>query len=771
MVDDRIPRGAEKKIHHLLIYKHPSHASFLDCKSKKNICDMISHETYDLLSTTSTVATIGEHTNPCRFQGSTGDCKRGYYERNRCGDRITANISRRKMLRKRSYQIHFVSLWALLTVTVVSVSSLFPFTVDASTNGGNNDGAHWVMSEMMVPVTMSEMGDENSVDQGASDAGDDNNNVSGDSSDEVMRANDTANVNTFEESSIGKSIAEINSTGGSGGSDTDGEDEEDQPESSSQSQVVNTMPTTSTSTPSVSQPLKTLKKLQAMLDDSDYATSAVTPSSVVGESHNLDNDVGAFYSDDSSSSVREAPKLPFPLTEPPSNAEAASSQDKLWTSKDRAKYRRTRRTEKQRQQYEEQRAREFRDMQRQRIIRQERERKELEELRRKQMEVVELQRREQEKRKQMMQQQLMQFDETDFTDDDTDTDGKSFELPNVPVYFSDGETDDFSEEGDDLQEKQQRRPNRPQGMPYNPQRDQQYQMPYQMAGRPHQYPEYSQTKQQQRSPPQPAAYHQYPEYRQPPPPPPQMQEQQQQHQSRPYSSYLQQPSSSQYQLNPQQIHEQRRLYEQQYAAWAQAASNGYYYPPPTYPLGSPALPQQNNHHQQSLPQYSFPNQQQNMHQNAYSPPLQHQHQTQSQPMQSARQHPPVHPSQQHASRPPPSQASQAVSNNQGSGTRGFFTRGNDVVQLLPFGSHQQITETTPNVQQVDNYEVAPLPVSGGNKQLLPVGSADVFASPMSPLVSSVPARLMAPINAEGPYSELKDESVSLESHNAFHSIL
>ena len=94
-----------------------------------------------------------------------------------------------------------------------------------------------------------------------------------------------------------------------------------------------------------------------------------------------------------------------------------------------------------------------------------------------------------------------------------------------------------------------------------------------------------------------------------------------------------------------------------------------------------------------------------------------------------------------------------------------------MVQLLPFGSHQQITETTPNVHQVDNYEVAPLPVSGGNKQLLPVGSADVFASPMSPLVSSVPARLMAPINAEGPYSELKDESVSLESHNAFHSIL
>ena len=54
-------------------------------------------------------------------------------------------------------------------------------------------------------------------------------------------------------------------------------------------------------------------------------------------------------------------------------------------------------------------------------------------------------------------------------------------------------------------------------------------------------------------------------------------------------------------------------------------------------------------------------------------------------------------------------------------------------------------------------------------------SSDAVVRPesASPLVSSDPSMVMAPVNAEGPYSELKDESVSsrhLKSSIPFYCI-
>jgi hypothetical protein len=221
--------------------------------------------------------------------------------------------------------------------------------------------------------------------------------------------------------------------------------------------------TSSDTTAASFQPLRTLKRLQAMLDETDYAThsvassssplsssSMITPKSStikagVVTKNNDDNDdekekrdVAAASTGATSSSAADND-----LTSPP-------QPEKLWTSKDRAKYRRTQRTEKQRQQDEN--ARKLRDMERQRIILEERERKKefLLSLKKKGEEV------------QSKQQQVYHFDETtDLTNDETDDGygyyggvggggcGMGFELPNLPVYLSDGETEEEEDDEDD----------------------------------------------------------------------------------------------------------------------------------------------------------------------------------------------------------------------------------------------------------------------------------------------------------------------------------
>ncbi|KAL3756468.1 hypothetical protein ACHAWU_009862 [Discostella pseudostelligera] len=414
-------------------------------------------------------------------------------------------------------------------------------------------------------------------------------------------------------------------SGGGGGSDTEEEDEGDYnnpagaevansafPASASSllrqsplSSNANAAFTKSTKTISVSdsnvsppttssQPLRTLKRLQAMLDDTDYATTTA---------------------------------------------------DKLWTSKDRAKYRRTRRTEQhQQRQHREQDefegqnsdARKFRHLERQRIIREEQERRkelvEQQQRRRQQQEQLQLQQRQRQQQQiqaqQQSQQQLKpQFDETaasDFTDDDTDdTDGYygggyggsgGFELPNLPVYLSDGETDDFSEEmeGSDPsppplsskfanppginaqqhnQQQQQQQHGFHQGMqpkmhPPPPgrmgQNSRGMSQPYYI------HPEQQQAQNQvgQQSPTQyESSNGPYQNYRQQYPP----YLQQQQNQALPQSS-----QQYQYGQNPrQQQVTMQDSHQQQYAAWAQAASaaaaaaaNGFYYPlppPPPHP--------------------------------------------------------------------------------------------------------------------------------------------------------------------------------------------
>ena len=252
-------------------------------------------------------------------------------------------------------------------------------------------------------------------------------------------------------------------------------------------QIINTA-SASGGAQSSSQPLRTLKRLQAMLEDSDYVTQSVADSSSLSmpssssssminsasetdERHNENNEGGNKITASSTVETKQS--------SPP-------QVDKLWTYKDRAKYRATTRSstttskrQQQQQQHrqhqggssdEESSARTIRNLERQQIVQEERERKREyllllgeqhtneEELRPQQQQVV--------------QQKTTHKSEegTDITDDDTDDaygyyggigggggDSKTsgsmgFELPNLPIHLSDGEnTEDEEEEHKDGQ--------------------------------------------------------------------------------------------------------------------------------------------------------------------------------------------------------------------------------------------------------------------------------------------------------------------------------
>jgi hypothetical protein len=445
-------------------------------------------------------------------------------------------------------------------------------------------------------------------------------------------------------------------------------------------------------------------------------------------------------------------------------------------------------------------------MERERIVRQERERKELEDLRRKQLEVLELQRREAQQREAEMQRQLLRLEETEnFTEEETDTDGMGFELPNLPVYLSDGETEEFSEEGDEngvLRDGDQARSDRTGGMSYGyssvarrlpqghsasmaqPQRE--LGMPQQsgpsgptpynnMYGPPRRSGfDYRQGQQRQSSPQMPPPY----DYR--PPIPPQQQQQQQHHPA--YSTnFPTQGGTPQYQFNnpnQQQIEEQQRQYEQQYAAWAQAAANGYYYPPP--------IPPSTATFQQQHAQHPPPNQQ---YTSSFRPPYQPNDHPRNQGYALPPPYSVSYPSflpQQRAAPPPESQALQATPGYQRLETQGFFSRDNQVTQ--EWLQQRHFSQQSPPVDpaRIDHDQSVHTTFGSSNDVVVSTTSSppidvELQHTPdraimddapgttgrteiVSPLISSVPTRIIVPINAEGPYCELKDESVSFQSN-------
>eukprot|EP00985_Skeletonema_marinoi_P010034 scaffold4726_cov103-Skeletonema_marinoi.AAC.2 len=714
---------------------------------------------------------MSNHCNPTRWE----------LQQSRCCDCSITRSKNKQRLKKRSYNNMLLRRPCLLSLVAVSAVTSAHFLnwmalVEASSSSSgsssNNNLPFMVMSEITVHSDGSEsnnnIDDDNRSDilndadvQTAAEASNSDNSNAVDSNNEEMESSSAASLQTNVNSAVDKSASINNNAAvdnGGSGSDTDGEDDEDdvekktnannfvedtslsiqqqqqqqQPPPQQQPQPIDTSMDESTN----SQPLRTLQKLQAMLDDSDYATHTVSSESVTGNSS-------------SRNVVNEEPSSPPPVTTAAATTATVikstnppppppSQPDKLWTSKDRAKYRRTRRTEKQRQQQHEQRAREIRDIQRQRIIREERERKELEELRRKQAELLERQGQDQQRRQQMQQQQVIhQYEEatTDFTDDDTDgTDGKGFELPNNPVYLSDGEAtetdgEDFSEEKDDVLPQR-----RPQALPNQPQ-PQRYQQPYQ-------YNNY------QRPPPQTNtvnnnAYPNYHQYRQPPP-------QAGQQPNVPYSP-PQHPNMPQYQFSSnqqQQMQQQQMQYDQNYAAWAQAAANGYFYPPPTPPGSYPQqYPYTNNQQNQPPPNQPPPNQ-----------PFQQQfYPHQQQPYQYPNPHQTAMPPgqrwtpQQPQQQPPQYKVEDRVASH----------ATNTALQENIPPSVTDDTQLQPPVQSNENTigqaandgVVSPTSTSTSTQQMTVQSSV---ISPPSPLIPPMP--MQGPINAEGPYCELENDA-------------
>ena len=157
-----------------------------------------------------------------------------------------------------------------------------------------------------------------------------------------------------------------------------------------------------------SQPLKTLRKLQAMLEETDYAT--VKPQHVTQSSkrqHTPDVSINMQPNSNESEGLTDTEKRtdPFSNKNESENNNLQSideSPEKLWTSKDRSKYRRQ-----------------------QRRLQQERE---------------ELIQQQQQQQQQRQSQQYSEDDESIATED-TD-DGLGYTLPNLPVYLSDAEATD-----------------------------------------------------------------------------------------------------------------------------------------------------------------------------------------------------------------------------------------------------------------------------------------------------------------------------------------
>ncbi|KAL7501282.1 hypothetical protein ACHAWT_011087 [Skeletonema menzelii] len=635
--------------------------------------------------------------------------------------------------------IHCLDYIVLVEASSSSSSSNFPFMImseitvqsDGSESITNTDNSNHILNDADVQAAADASNSDNS------NSNVENSNRKNAESSSVASFNLN---NAVADKSDSNNVA-VDNNGGSG-SDTDGEDDDEddvektnvgfikdesssiQPPPQQQSSQASSSSIDLSVESTNSQPLRTLQKLQAMLDDSDYATHTVSSESAIDSSRNVVNDEPSSPPPVTTANVATATTVKSTNPPPP------SQPDKLWTSKDRAKYRRTRRTEKQRQQQQhEQRAREIRDIQRQRIIREERERKELEELRRKQAELLERQGQDQQRRQQMQQQIVHKHEEgtTDFTDDDTDgTDGKGFELPNNPVYLSDGEateTEDFSEEKDESF-----RQRRPQALP-NQQQPQRYQQPYH-------YNNY------QRPPPQPNtinnnAYSNYHQYRQPPP-------QAGQQPNVPYSP-PQHPNMPQYQFNSNQ--QQQMQYEQNYAAWAQAAANGYFYPPPTPPGSYPQQYPYTNNNQQNPPHQNQPFQQQ------FYPHQQHA------PYQYPNQHQiPVPPDQRWS----PQQPQQLPPQNNAEDKVASRVTNAAVEDSIPpsatgaTGLQPPVQSNENSIGQAKNDGVVSSTPTSTSTQQMTVQSAVI--TPPAPLIPPMPMQVMGPINAEGPYCDLENDS-------------
>ena len=736
-------------------------------------------------------------------------------------------------MRKRRRRVSSTKQMFIWACVALFLPINYMYIAEALSSGNSGNAPFMVMSEITVQsddgnVQSSDVLGENQNDSGGTTADGDNssslNNGENNSSSIDTNKNETGgntNEQTMSESAGGSS---------GGGSDTDGEDEDkllgnrQEGDNSSAGFVHNAsgkpflQPSTNSVTTSVdsstedaaSQPLRTLKRLQAMLDDSDYATHTVAPDSATFIASDVTNNANEVIENVSQSSDSHTDPPPIQQavssssTPPPihnTNNNPMSGPEKLWTSKDRAKYRRTRRTEKQRQQqreYEEQHARKIRDIQRQRIIREERERKELEELRLKRAEAMERQKRYEEQQKQQQLNQFMHYndgDNTDFTDDDTDTDGgKGFDLPNLPVYLSDGEaTDDFSEEMEESAPKMmhhRRPPIRPSSNYPPPNNNSRQRGPYQRPPLPQNMAQQHYQNAQhpaQQIPPQanmPGPYQNYQQQQQQYPPPYSQPQQSMPHQQQ--YQYNGQPNNN---PNPQQTMQEnhQRQYEQQYAAWAQAASNGYYYPPPPQLPPTAASFQQAQVLQQSQqqaqqrqhPSYTH----QYPYQNQQHPQPQHPYHAQQQVGEKSSGNP-----NPYASIPQPF-VPRRTNLSQGSEQQGFYNRVNEGIEEWQMGQQSQdqlgSQSTSSGSEATLNFPAQPM--ANQNNEVTatsetstptatsistnngPMGVQSAFVVPpqpqsASPLISlqSSGSReaIVAPINAEGPYCELVDESVS-----------
>jgi hypothetical protein len=228
---------------------------------------------------------------------------------------------------------------------------------------------------------------------------------------------------------------------------------------------------------SSSQPLRTLKRLQAMLEDSDYVTQSVAASSLSmpSSSSSMINSASATTpavatskKSDDNQKHNERGNSTASTSNEPTTPTLPEAIDKLWTYKDRAKYRATARSsnsssrstgakqqqQQHRQQSDDERsARTRRNLERQQIVQEERERKREFTLLVNQHNVNE------EFRPQQIQQHQQQAslnteEGTEITDDDTDDaygyyskkSSMGFELPNLPIHLSDGENTEDDEE-------------------------------------------------------------------------------------------------------------------------------------------------------------------------------------------------------------------------------------------------------------------------------------------------------------------------------------
>lgn len=166
---------------------------------------------------------------------------------------------------------------------------------------------------------------------------------------------------------------------------------------------------------SSSKPLRTLKKLQAMLEDTDYATATTSSSSnqqVSAMKHHIPPSRDVISQEAFHRNVQE------PVREKEEEEQEDEDVNRLWTSKDRSKYKyQQRKLQRERQRY--------------------------------------LEQQNQQQSLQSQQQQLQQHVTSDddsttaeITDGTEDTDdGLGYTLPNLPIYMSDGE----STETDDIE--------------------------------------------------------------------------------------------------------------------------------------------------------------------------------------------------------------------------------------------------------------------------------------------------------------------------------